>query len=253
MDWLRLLDEHECTMQVGGSDQMGNIRMGKELVHRVRHGSEIYGFTVPLVTTDKGAKIGKSAGGDAIWLSAHKTSPFDLYQYFVRVADKDVERLLKLFTFMPLNEVDDLVRKHMSSPEKLRAQKRLAEHVTKLVHGETAVKEAQAATRVLYEGDMQALGELSLAQVRSVFSSNAAFVRLLFEAGMTMLDLSMKAGCFRTEKDAARVIGAGGFYVNQMKVSNTEEIVNPEMHFLPNDSMLLRVGKRNYFIVEWML
>ncbi len=212
----------------------------------------IYGFTVPLITTSKGEKIGKTAGGNAIWLSPSQTSPFDFYQYFVRVPDSDVERMLKLFTFLPLAEVDNLMVKHLKRPEKLLAQRKLAEQVTLLVHGQGGLEEAQRITSVLYDSNPGMLGQLSLAELRSTFI-NAAYVRLLFETGLTVLDLAMKVGCFKSEKDAIRVISAGGFYVNQIRVRNTEEVVMPDVHLLPNNSMLIRVGKRNYFIVEWLL
>ena len=211
-----------------------------------------YGFTVPLITTSKGEKIGKTAGGNAIWLSPSQTSPFKFYQYFVRVPDSDVDRMLKLFTFLPLTEVDDLVTKHLKRPEKLLAQRKLAEQVMLLVHGQEGLEEVQRITSTLYDSDSGMLGRLSLAELRSTFA-NAAYVRLLFETGLTMLDLAMKVGCFKSERDATRVISAGGFYINHIRVSNTEEVVVPDMHLLPNNSMLIRVGKRNYFIVEWLL
>ncbi|XP_053963774.1 tyrosine--tRNA ligase, mitochondrial [Anastrepha ludens] len=248
-DWLHLCRTYDCRFQMGGSDQMGNLMTGHELISRVIK-KTVYGMTLPLVTNEEGDKFGKSAG-NAIWLDAEKTSAFALYQFFVRMPDSEVEKLLHLFTFIPLPEVEQLMREHRREPEKRKAQTILAEDVTLLVHGEKGLKQAERITDALYKGSVDALGELNYEEVKSVFAG-AKVVDILAEPGMSMLQLAMKAQCFITESDATRIITAGGFYVNQKRVQNIAEIITAGIHVLKNGLSLLRVGKRNFYIVRWL-
>lgn len=132
-DWLHLFKTYNCRFQLGGSDQMGNLKSGHELIGRVTN-KEIFGLILPLITNEEGNKFGKSAG-NAIWIDEAKTSSFTLYQFFIRIADSQVGNLLKLLTFLPLPEIDEIVKKHQEMPEKREAQQRLAEEVTLLIHG----------------------------------------------------------------------------------------------------------------------
>lgn len=132
-DWLYLFNKYDCYFQIGGNDQMGNIVSGHDLVEKTT-GKQVYGLTLPLITTEGGKKFGKSVG-NAVWLSPEKSSSFSLYQFFVRTTDNDVENLLKLFTFLPIGEISEIMTKHTKDPEKREAQRILAEQVTLLVHG----------------------------------------------------------------------------------------------------------------------
>ncbi|XP_017022423.1 tyrosine--tRNA ligase, mitochondrial [Drosophila kikkawai] len=248
-DWLHLLRRHNCCFQMGGSDQTGNLMTGHELISRVERKAEVFGLTLPLVTTEEGDKFGKSAG-NAVWLDGNKTSPFALYQFFLRMPDSEVEKLLKLFTFIPLQEVEQLMREHTREPEKRKAQTLLAEDVTLLVHGENGLKQAERVTNALYKGNVEGLAELNLAEIKQTFQG-ATMVELLTEPGMSILQLAMKAKCFPTENDAVRIINAGGFYVNQKRVQNIAEVLTTGIHILRNGVSLLRVGKRNFYIVRW--
>ncbi|XP_071444800.1 tyrosine--tRNA ligase, mitochondrial [Hetaerina americana] len=248
-DWLHLLQKHNCRFQIGGNDQMGNIVAGHDLIGRVVD-TKVYGLTVPLVTTESGNKFGKSAG-NAVWLSKYKTSPFELYQYFVRTPDTDVERMLKLFTFEPLGVIDQLMKKHKANPELWLAQKKLADNVTLLVHGEEGLKSALLATSALYDKNLESLACLNSDDISTIFHG-AAKSQILLRPGMTTFNLAMEAGCFANESDAKRIISAGGFYVNHQRVTNTNEILTKAVHILPNNMSLIRVGKRNYYIVQWL-
>ncbi|XP_017045201.1 tyrosine--tRNA ligase, mitochondrial [Drosophila ficusphila] len=248
-DWLHLLRRHNCCFQMGGSDQTGNLMTGHELISRVERKREVFGLTLPLVTTEEGDKFGKSAG-NAVWLDGDKTSPFALYQFFLRMPDSEVEKLLKLFTFIPLPQVEQLMREHTKEPEKRKAQTLLAEDVTLLVHGEHGLKQAERVTNALYKGNVEGLAELNLAEIQQTFQG-ATMVDLLTEPGMSILQLAMKAKCFPTETDAVRIINAGGFYVNQKRVQNIAEVLTTGIHILRNGVSLLRVGKRNFYIVRW--
>lgn len=132
-DWLHLLQKHNCRFQLGGSDQTGNLMTGHELISRVEN-KPVYGLTLPIITNEEGDKFGKSAG-NAVWLDSEKTSAFAFYQFFIRTPDSEVGKLLKLFTFLPMNEIEDIVQKHKRVPELREAQQKLAEEVTLLIHG----------------------------------------------------------------------------------------------------------------------
>jgi tyrosyl-tRNA synthetase len=248
-DWLHLFQKYNCLFQIGGNDQMGNIMSGHELISKTCD-KQVYGLTVPLVTTEMGDKFGKSAG-NAMWLSSNKTSPFLLYQFFVRQVDSEVEKMLQLFTFDTVGSIKDLMRRHREKPELRLPHKRLAEQVVLLVHGEKGVAAALKATEALYEQRVTALGQMNASEVKSLFEG-ATIVDILPEPGQSVLDLSMKAGCFPTKEDAVRIISAGGFYINHQRTNNPNEILNLNVHRLANNITLLRVGKRNYYVVKWL-
>lgn len=195
-DWLHLLKEHTCRFQLGGSDQMGNIMSGHELISRVER-KDVYGITLPLITNEEGDKFGKSAG-NAVWLSGDKTSPYALYQFFVRTPDTEVEKLLKLLTFLSLDEIRSVMARHQRTPELWEAQKRLAQELTLLVHGKTGLKKAEDISSALYSGNVEALGELEVKDIRQTFGG-APVVEILPEPGMTVLQVALRAKCFPTE------------------------------------------------------
>lgn len=247
-DWLHLLQKYNCRFQVGGSDQMGNITSGHELISRTAK-TDVYGLTLPLVTTEEGDKFGKSAG-NALWLDPEKTSPYSLYQYFLRTKDSDVERLLKLFTFYNLGEIKDIMHKHEQQPEERYPQMCLADQLTVLVHGDEGLNRAKKATEAIYGKNVNSLISLTPTELEQVFSG-APVISLLMTPGITVLDLGMKAQCFPTENDAMRIIKAGGFYINHQRIQNINEVITESAHILPNLLSLLRVGKRNHYIVKW--
>lgn len=197
-DWLHLLKEHDCCFQLGGSDQMGNLMTGHELISRVPEvrKRKVFGITLPIITNEEGDKYGKSAG-NAIWLDAEKTTPFSLYQFFLRSTDTEVEKLLKYFTFLDLVEVKELMDRHRSTPELREAQRVLAENVTTLIHGKEELRKAEAISGALYGGDVQALGDLSYEEV-TLLLKGTTNCELMLEAGTTIMDLAMRAKCFPT-------------------------------------------------------
>ncbi|XP_038211850.1 tyrosine--tRNA ligase, mitochondrial [Zerene cesonia] len=247
-DWLHLLKEYDCKFQIGGSDQMGNISAGHELISRTAK-QNVYGLTLPLVTTEEGDKFGKSAG-NAIWLDPKKTSPYSLYQFFIRTKDSEVEKLLKLFTFYSLGEIKDIMFKHKEHPEQRYPQQCLAEQLTILVHGEEGLVRARKATEAIYNKDVNSLVTLSSTELEQVFDG-APVSKLMLRPGITVLELGLQANCFPTESDALRIIQAGGFYINHQRIKNINEVITQSAHILPNLISLLRVGKKNYYIVKW--
>jgi len=246
-DWLQLYQERECLIQVGGSDQMGNLASGQELISRV-HGKQVYGVTMPLVVSEGGEKLGKSDGAP-VWLSSRKTSPFLFYQYFIRLPDSQMQQMLTFFTFLQQKEIEKLMEKHWREPENRLAQTKLASSLTLLVHGQTGLDMAQKTTDILYGNDLGKMASLSLNETRKVFEG-AAYIQRLFRPGMTVLDMAEKVSCFKSHKDAVRIIEAGGFYINQVRVKNTEEVIVQGIHIMDNQLTVVRVGKKNYYIVE---
>ncbi|KAK0087817.1 hypothetical protein PV325_014001 [Microctonus aethiopoides] len=249
-DWFYLFNKYKCRFQIGGNDQMGNIVSGHDLISKSL-GKQVYGLTLPLITAEGGKKFGKSVG-NAIWLSPEKSSSFNFYQFFIRTADSDVEKLLKLFTFLSLKEINKIMESHKAEPEKREAQRILADQVTLLVHGEDGLAAAKLASSVLYDNSIEVLSKLSAQEVMSVFDG-AKVTELPCEPGLTTYGLAMKINCFKTEQDALRIIPAGGFYINNSKIINVNEVITPGIHILPNNLTLVRVGKKTYHIVKWII
>lgn len=175
---------------------MGNIMSGQELISKACK-TQVYGLTLPLITTEMGNKLGKTAG-NAVWLSGDKTSPFTFYQFWMRLSDAEAEKMLCLFTFESIGAINDLIRQHRAAPEKRLAQKHLAEQVTLLVHGDEGLAKAQEASKALYEGDVTALAKLDSLQLVDMFKG-AEVVEVLAEAGMSLMDMSLKVGCFANQ------------------------------------------------------
>ncbi|KAH0540644.1 tyrosine--tRNA ligase, mitochondrial [Cotesia glomerata] len=248
-DWLVLFNKYKCYFQVGGNDQMGNIMSGHDLISKATK-KTVFGLTMPLITSEGGKKFGKSLG-NAVWLSKEKSSPFTFYQFFIRTTDADVEKYLKLFTFLPISEINSIMDSHRKSPSKRDAQRILAEQVTLLVHGQKGLDEAVRASLILYDTSIEALSKLDVDDLMNAFVG-AKISELYHEQGLTSYGLAMKIKCFKSEHDASRIIPAGGFYINHSKVTNINEVITPGIHILPNNLTLVRVGKKSYHVVKWL-
>lgn len=247
-DWHHLFQKYDCRIQIGGVDQTGNISAGHNFIRRFKK-EDVFGLMVPLVKSTTGEKLGKTAG-HAVWLNEHKTSPFDLYQYFVRFADLEIENYLKLFSFLPVANIISVMENHKENPEARKPQKLLAELVTRLVHGEEGLKSAKRTTRVLYETTPENLALLSESELRDVFSQ-ATCVTQYLKPGTTVLEMALAAKCFRNEDDARRIIDAGGFSINYRKVTQPDYVLILGEHILPNYVSLVRVGRKHYYVVKW--
>ncbi|NXF56421.1 SYYM protein, partial [Oceanites oceanicus] len=248
-DFLHLHLHHGCRVQLGGADQMGNIMSGYELVTKMT-GTDVFGITVPLITSTTGDKLGKTAG-NAVWLNRDKTSPFELYQFFVRQQDNIVEKYLKLFTFLPLEEIDHIMEMHAKEPEKWGPQKRLAAEVTKLVHGREGLESAKRCTKALYYSSVEALEAMSDQELQELFRQ-APSAELMLEPGMNVLDLCRKANAIPDGPSGYQKITDGGVSVNGIRVTNPETVLILGQHILKNGVSLLRIGKKNYYIIKWL-
>jgi tyrosyl-tRNA synthetase len=244
-DFLHLYDTAGCTFQVGGSDQWGNITAGTDLVRKLR-GAEAYGITAPMICDNTGAKFGKSAG-NAVFLDHRKTSCYDFYQFFLRVADADVVRFLKIFTFLPLEEIAGLEEQLGKEPEKRAAQTRLAEELTRIVHGERGLQVARKASSVLFG---ESLDGLDADDLLGVFA-NVPSVELPRDkvVGQLMVDLAASAGLCKSKGDARRLVEKGGLYVNNRRVEGLDAKVSSS-DIVDERVLVLRSGKRTFHLVK---
>jgi tyrosyl-tRNA synthetase len=244
-DFLHLYKTYGCTLQIGGSDQWGNITAGTELVRRM-FGQEVYGMTFPLVCDSTGKKFGKSEG-NAIFLDAHKTSVYDFYQFFLRTMDADVIRYLKIFTFLPMERIAELEQAVATAPEKREAQLVLAEELTRMVHGEQGLLTARKTTEVLFGGSVDGLSATTL---ETIFA-NVASATLSKEKviGKPMFEVIALAGMVASKGEARRLIQQGGLSVNSVKVTALEKVFE-ERDLIEGRLAVLRSGKKNFFLLK---
>uniref|UniRef100_A0A4W5PZ38 Tyrosine--tRNA ligase n=1 Tax=Hucho hucho TaxID=62062 RepID=A0A4W5PZ38_9TELE len=224
-DFYHLNQNHSCKIQLGGTDQLGNLMSGHEFIHKMT-GQEVYGLTIPLVASSVLDKLGKTAG-NAVWMNRVKTSPFDLYQFFLRQPDSSVEWYLKLFTF--LAEVERVMEQQRQEPGKRPAHKRLAAEVTKLVHG----NESKRCTNALYHSNLQALEQMSDAELQELFR-DAPFHVLLLEPGTTILDACRRAEDIPQGPKGYRMVSEGAVWINHIKTDSPEQVLIPGQHILAN-------------------
>ncbi|CAG5957727.1 unnamed protein product [Menidia menidia] len=248
-DFHHLHQIYGCRIQLGGTDQLGNLMSGHEYIHKVS-GEEVYGLTIPLVTSSVGDKLGKTAG-NAVWLNRDRTSPFDLYQFFLRQPDSSVEGYLKLFTFLPLAEVEKLMEQQREDPSKRLAHKRLAAEVTKLVHGKEGLESAKRCTNALYHSSVQALEEMSDEELQELFRE-APFHELLLEPGTTVIDACRQVNAIPDGPRGYQMVSDGAVWINHRRADNPESVLIPKLHILSNGLTLLRVGKKNFYIIKWL-
>lgn len=244
-DFVELRRRHGCSLQIGGSDQWGNIIAGVRLV-RQKLGAAVHALTVPLVTSADGKKFGKSTGGGSLWLDPQMTSPYAWYQYFVNTADADVIRYLRWFTFLSADELAELEQATAERPHQRAAQRRLAAELTTLVHGEAATEAVQHASRALFgQGELDRLDEATLSS--ALRETSVAELKPGEPDGI--VDLLVATGLSESRKAARRTIGEGGVSVNNNRVSSDEWSPQPT-DFLHGRWLVLRRGKRNVAGVE---
>ena len=243
-DFLHLHDAYGCTMEVGGADQWGNITAGTDLVHKMR-GHTVYGLTFPLLLDGSGKKFGKSEG-NAMFMSAEKTSVYDWYQFFLRSADEDVIRYLKVFSMRPLDEIAELERQMKANPEGRIPQKALAEELTRLVHGDEGLKTALGATQTLFGGDVTGK---SASELETIFKDvKSAELAKDAVVGRSVFSVAAAAGMFASNGEARRMAQQGGLSLNGGKAG-------PERAFAEEDLVegrlaVLRSGKKNFFLLR---
>ena len=245
MDYLELYRRHNCTLQIGGSDQWGNITAGLDLIRRVESGSA-HALTVPLLTKADGTKFGKTAGG-SVWLDPEMTSPYAFFQYWLNSDDKDVINFLKVFSFKSRAEIETLVKSHNENPGAREAHRELARELTSLVHSPEIAQRVEDAARALFgQGDLTELDEVTLAGALSELP------RVQVKNGEeipTWVDLLAATGVVDSKSAARRIVKEGGAYLNNEKVA-AEDFRLEKSHFLCGKYAVLRKGKRDLAAVE---
>ncbi|MET7402103.1 tyrosine--tRNA ligase [Dactylosporangium sp. NPDC005572] len=243
MDFLELFRRYGCRLQTGGSDQWGNLTAGTDLIRRME-GESVHLLATPLLTNSAGEKLGKSTGGGSLWMDAEMTSPYALYQYLVNLEDAIVGGLLRQLTFLSREEIEVIDKETADRPQARIAQRRLAEEVTRIVHGAHETEQVIAASQALF--GRGSLAELSASTLRAALSEAGLASA---PAGSTVADLFIAAGLVSSRNEARRTVAEGGAYVNNERVSDAEEVV-PAERALAGGLLVLRKGKRTFAGVE---
>ena len=246
LDFHYLCETQDCELQVGGSDQWGNITAGIDLIHR-KQNRQAYGLTLPLITNADGTKFGKTESG-AVWLDVNRTSIYQFYQFWVRVDDRDVVRYLKYFTFLSRDEVEELASKHEAEPHARIAHKALAREVTALVHGEEAVTEAIRASEILFGGELEGITEATFREVAGEVPTFELSTDRFGGEGLWLPELLHEAGLAQSRGQARKDVKGGGVYVNGKRIDDEQhKLTASDLMF--GKYVLLRRGKRNYAVV----
>ena len=245
-DFLQINEKYGCDLQIGGSDQWGNITAGIELVRKTK-GKEVFGLTLPLVTTIDGKKFGKSEG-NAVWLDANLTSPYHFYQFWINADDKNVVKFLKYYTFLSLEEIKALENSVAGAPEKREAQKALAEKVTAFVHGEEASERAQKITENLFAGKIKDLSEKDLKEIFTD-SSVVKLENFSAEAGLNVVDFIVQANVSDSKRQAREDIQNGAIELNGNKIMEIDYTVSKK-DLLFSQYIIAKRGKRDYKFIS---
>ncbi|MDX6306641.1 MAG: tyrosyl-tRNA synthetase [Blastocatellia bacterium] len=246
-DYLVLHDRRGCTLQMGGSDQWGNIVAGIDLIRRLR-GARAHGLVFPLVTTAAGVKFGKTEAG-AVWLDPKLTSPYRFYQFWLNTDDRDAIIYLKFFTWLAKEEIDQLEESVRTEPEKRRAQRELARHVTALVHGETELEKALRASEVLFGKEISGLGVQEILDIFADVPSTELEKSKLDGDGFTVTDALMVSGLAPSKGEAKRLVQGGGVAVNNRRVSDARQLISGS-DLIDGQVLVLRKGAKHYHVIR---
>ncbi|WP_223590955.1 tyrosine--tRNA ligase [Neobacillus bataviensis] len=244
MDFLHLYQNHNCKLQIGGSDQWGNITSGLELIRKIEsEGSKAYGLTIPLVTKADGTKFGKTESG-AVWLDPEKTTPYEFYQFWINTADADVVKYLKIFTFLSHEEIEQLDKAVQEEPHLRKAQKVLAEELTRLIHGDNALEQAIKISQALFSGDVRSL---TAAEIAQGFKDVPAYESANEE---NLVDLLVAAKISPSKRQAREDISNGAVTVNGEKITDTAYVLQ-ETDRIEGQFTIIRRGKKKYTLINY--
>ncbi|HLQ74244.1 MAG TPA: tyrosine--tRNA ligase [Bacillota bacterium] len=247
-DFRKLYEEENCTLQIGGSDQWGNITAGMEYIRRTRPDAEedidVFGLTVPLITKADGTKFGKTAGG-AVWLDPEKTSPYEFYQFWYNTDDRDVIKFIKYFTFLEDDEITSLEKATEEDPGRRAAQKRLAEEVTTFVHGREALDQAIKISEALFSGDVK---QLTTDEIEQGFKDVPNYT--VAREDIQLIDLLVQANISSSKRQAREDISNGAIYLNGDRNQDLQHTVTSE-DLLEDTFLVVRRGRRKYFLIHF--
>ncbi len=250
-DFLHLYNNNGCKLQMGGSDQWGNIVTGTELIRR-KSGGEAFALTCPLITKSDGSKFGKTESGN-VWLDPEKTTPYHFYQFWLNVSDEDAAKYVKIFTVLDRATIEELTTAHNLNPQERMLQKRLAEEMTVMVHSREDYESAVEASQILFgKGTTETLRKMSESTFLSVFEGVPVFdvKRELIEAGVPVSDLcAVHSQIFTSKGEMRRLVQGGGLSINKEKVEDPEKEVNAA-YLLNSKFILIQKGKKNYFLIR---
>ena len=250
-DFLHLYQQKNCKLQMGGSDQWGNIVTGTELIRR-KTGGEAFALTCPLITKADGGKFGKTEKGN-VWLDPAKTSPYSFYQFWLNVSDEDAEKYIKIFTSIPVQEIRNLIKEHTAAPHLRLLQKRLAAEVTVMVHTKEDLETAMEASEILFgKGTTETLKKLDETTFLSVFEGVPLFEMeaVIFNRGISLSELlAVKTDIFASKSELKRMTEGGGLMINKEKAKNPEQILTTS-DLLNNKYLLVQKGKKNYYLIK---
>ncbi len=249
-DFLWLNQHRDCKLQMGGSDQWGNITTGAELI-RKKTGNEAFALTIPLVTKSDGGKFGKTESGN-IWLDAERTSPYEFYQFWLNSSDTDAEKYIKIFTLVGKKEIEALIKQHQQEPHLRLLQKRLAEEITVMVHSTGEYENAVEASQILFgKGTTESLAKLDERTFLSVFEGVPQYSvnRNVLKNGVNIIDLLVeKVQVFPSKGELRRLIAGGGVSMNKSRIDNAELNIKEDV-LLNGKYLLVQKGKKNYFVI----
>jgi tyrosyl-tRNA synthetase len=249
-DFYWLYKKYNCKLQMGGSDQWGNITTGAELIRR-KTGGEAFAFTCPLLTKTDGSKFGKTEKGN-IWLDAEKTSPYQFYQFWLNAADEDAKNWIKIFTFLSKNEIDDLIKQHEENASARVLQKTLAKEITLFVHGDDGLKQALETTEKLFSNqnaDAESLSEEDLESMEGVVKIDYDLSKL--NAGIDVISFLAETNIFPSKGEAKKMVQNGGVSINRKKIAGFDFSVSANL-LLHNKYLLIQKGKKNYYLVKML-
>jgi tyrosyl-tRNA synthetase len=246
-DFYHLKKELNCELQIGGSDQWGNITAGIDLT-RKKLSAHVFGLTMPLITNSDGSKFGKTAAG-AVWLDPRKTSVYRFYQFWIRTDDRDVIARLKYFTFLTREEIAELEKQHLARPEERVAHKALAKAVTDLIHGPAATQEAVRASEILFGGGLEGISEATFKDIVGEVPTKKIAAAKFSGQGMSLIELLVESGLATSKGQGRKDIEGGGININNTRESNIQRFVGSG-DLLFGKYLLLRKGKKNYCAVE---
>lgn len=244
-DYYKLYENEGIRLQIGGSDQWGNITSGLEYIRKQGVEEEVFGLTMPLITKSDGTKFGKSQAG-AIWLDAEKTSPYEFYQFWYNADDRDVVKLLKCFTFLPLEKIAELETSLKKEPEKRLAQKALAEEMTKIVHGDKAFEQAINISEALFSGDIKSL---TADEMKQAFKDVPSYT-LESDEPIGLVDLLVNSKISPSKRQAREDINNGAIYLNGDRIQEVNKLISKE-EAIEQQFILIRRGKKKYFMIKY--
>jgi len=247
-DFLWLYENKKCKLQMGGSDQWGNIVTGTELIRRKSNG-EAFAFTCPLITKADGGKFGKTEKGN-IWLDPEKTSPYHFYQFWLNASDEDAEKWIKIFTFLPAAEVEPILAAHKNNASKRVLQKKLAEEITKFVHGEDELAKAVEATGKFFANQLAAAESLSVKDLETMENAvRAEFAREKILMGIDIVSFLAETNIFTSKGEARKTVQGGGVSINRKKVESERLTIESSL-LLHDQYILVQKGKKNFYLVK---